>query len=548
MPTGGVNASTSANANANANAGNAAASFFTSAYSTPFAAPAAAGVKSYAASRFLEHASFGPTPASVEEVRQKGLASWIDSQFALAPSQIDGSFTENWNSDDTPGIRGRPYHEYFKKNFSTLTLSAPDQLRLRTTWALSQFIVVSEQKVQSFGVIQYFNLLQNNVFGNFADLLRAVIKSPSMGVYLDNVENKKEGSCNTCSVNENFGRELMQLFTLGVTKLNKDGTPVRDATGKLIETYSQDDVQAMARALTGWQTLWPLPAQPAPLLRSQYRYPLMATWTDSHDTGEKKLLGTTISAGGTAEQDLEKVIAILMAHPNIAPFVSVRLIQHLVTSDPSPAYIARIASVFENNGSGVRGDMKAVIKAILLDPEARRGDDAAIMETNVGKVREPVLFNSAMLRGIGCTSALYDPNGNLYMAYNQQPFNAPSVFSFFSPTHRAPGSLLLAPEQKLLNSSEFNQRLGGISWMATAAPKNLKNSGCKLDEFAAALSRSKREFINLVSARYFRGSMPPTLRDFADQLLDQMSWATPETKAANMIQFLLASPPFGVIK
>ena len=503
-----------------------------------------AEVKTYAAARLLDHASFGPTDAAIADVKARGVEGWIDHQFALPASQIDASFAEDWDSNTTPGVLGRPYYELFPRAFMALMLSGDDQLRLRTTLALSQFIVITEGKIQSFGTAQYFNLLQNQAFGNFADLLRVVVKSPSMGVFLDNNQNKKEGVCDSCSINENFARELMQLFTLGVTRLNKDGSVQRDAAGKLIETYTQDDVQAMARALTGWDTVW----NPLGKRNGFYRLPMLAQWAGSHDTGEKKLLGKTIAAGGSAEQDLESVISILMTHSNIAPHVSLRMIQHLVTSDPSPAYLSRIASVFENNGSGVRGDMQALIRAILLDPEARRADDASVQERTFGKVREPVLHFSAKLRGMQCRTALSDINGNMYAVYNQQPFNPASVFSFYSPTYRAPGSLLLAPEQKLLTSQEFSGRLGGLSGIANTAPQNLSSAGCKLDEFATALSTSKRAFLNLASARYFRGSMPPPLRDSAEALVDQLTWMSPTEKAASMIQFLLFSPAFGVIK
>lgn len=505
-------------------------------------------IKSYAASRFLDHASFGPTPVDIQKVKTLGLNAWIDQQFALPASQIDGSFSENWDSNDTPGAAGRPYYELMQKNFLRFALSGEDQLRLRTTWALSQFIVVSELKVQSFAMTQYFNLLQNNSFGNFADLLRVIAKSPSMGVYLDNTQNKKEGICADCSVNENFARELMQLFTLGVMQLNPDGSPKRDANGKLLETYTQDDVQAMARALTGWDFLNPLPSSPPPLLRSGYRYPMVASWKEAHDSGEKKVLGQVIPAGGSAEQDLEKVIQILMNHPNLAPFISIRMIQHLVTSDPSPAYIKRIVAVFENNGNGVKGDMKALVRAILLDPEARAADDPIVVDHHFGKVREPVLFKTAMLRGMGCKELMANPDGGLDGVWNQAPFNAASVFSFFSPLYRAPGSNLLSPEQKLLTSSEFSARLGGISWIADQVPANIKLAGCNFDEFVTTYKKSRREFINLVSSRYFRGSMSPPQRDAAEKVMDRMTWGTSTTQTANVLQFMLSNPTFGVIK
>ena len=520
-------------------------SFFATTVQFLTSAPAVE-VKTYAASRFLDHASFGPNPTAIADLKARGMPGWIDAQFGLPASQIDASFSEDWNSNDTPGDLGRPYYELFTREFIKLQMSGSDQLRLRTTLALSQFIVVTEGKVQSFGIAQYFNLLQNYGLGNFADLLRAVTKNASMGYFLDNNTNKKEGACADCSLNENYARELMQLFTIGVTQLNQDGIVKRDSSGKLLETYTQDDVQAMARALTGWGGKWPLPA---PALRnSGYRYPMEAPWKEAHDTDVKKVLGKTIPAGGTAEQDLESVIIILMAHPNLAPFISLRMIQHLVTSNPSPAYIGRMSAVFDNNGSGVRGDMKALVRAILLDPEARRADDPSLQDGSVGKIREPILYSSAMLRGFQCTTGIRDPNGNIFNNWMQQPFNAPTVFGFYAPTHRAPGSQLLAPEQKLLTSQEFNNRLGGISWLADVGAKNMLDAGCKFDEFVTAYSKSSRDFLNLVSLRYFRGSMPASLRDTGELLISQQTWGSPANRAASVLQFLLTSPAFGVIK
>ncbi|MES2297744.1 MAG: DUF1800 domain-containing protein [Pseudomonadota bacterium] len=509
----------------------------------------AAEIKTYAAARFLEHASFGPTPAAITDLKARGLAGWIDYQYTLPAAQIDATFAENWNSNDTPGDLAEPYYELFRREFGLLTLNDPAQLRLRTTWALSQFIVVNEGTVQSFGIAQYFNLLHANSLGNFADLLRAITLSPGMGQFLGNTQNRKTGACDTCALNENFSRELMQLFTLGVTRLNADGSVMRDAAGKPLETYTQNDVQAMARALTGWESV---SLAPPGLRHSQHRYPLVESFKGSHDSEEKKLLGQTIAAGGTAAQDLDAVIKILMAHPNIAPFVSLRLIQHLVTSNPSPAYRTRIAAVFDNNGSGVKGDLKAVVRAILLDPEARAADDAAVQTPAIGKIREPALYVSALLRGLSCTKVLRSPDGHLQLtSHLQNPFDPASVFSFYPPTYLTPGSLLLAPEQKLLTSAEFNARLGMFNWTAEKAPQNFAAAGCNVDEFVNALSKSKRDFLNLASARFFRGAMAPNLRVAGDALLDQMNQAnyfTPKLKTLTALQFLLTSPTFGVIK
>ena len=364
-----------------------------------------------------------------------------------------------------------------------------------------------------------------------------------MASFLDNISNVKEGACANCSVNENFSRELMQLFTLGLTQLNQDGSAKRDVDGKLLETYTQDDVQAMARAMTGWTSKPPFPPG---LRNSFYRYPLAGVFKDMHDTGEKQLLGKIIPAGGTAEQDLESVVAILMAHPNLAPFISLRMIQHLVTSNPSPAYISRMSAVFNNNGSDVRGDMKALVRAILLDPEARRADDPALQDNSVGKIREPILFFSAVLRGLQCSSAMRDVFGITVAPSTQSPFNPPTVFGFYPPNYTAPGSQIMAPELKLITSQELSYRYGNFLG-GDGSYQFMTSGGCKLDEFAAAYDSSKRDFLNLVDQRYFRGSMPPTLRKAGTVLLDQASDSSSQGRVMDVLKLLLISPAFGVI-
>ncbi|NCV86343.1 MAG: DUF1800 family protein, partial [Oxalobacteraceae bacterium] len=237
-------------------------------------------------------------------------------------------------------------------------------------------------------------------------------------------------------------------------------------------------------------------------------------------------------------------------HPNTGPFVVYRLIQSLVTSDPSPAYMTRMVSVFENNGKGVRGDLGAVVRAILLDPEARRADDPAYRELQVGRMKEPVLQAISVMRALSCEKPL-TMSWNKYQVYginNQQPLAAPSVFSFFSPMHRAPGSNVLAPEQKLLDSKEFRDRLGGLSQVYDRDGSAFVSAGCKFDEFVSALSRSPDAFIDLMSQRLFKGSMSPTLREASKILLDETRYDSPGARAALVMTFMLTTPAFGVIK
>ncbi len=490
-------------------------------------------VSRYAAARFADQASFGATPALIDDIASKGFAGWIDAQFALPVTPIDATPIKI-DSPATWQYGARVLHEK--------ALVAPDQLRQRVTWALSQFVVVSIRKINPYGVLLYSNLMQQHALGNYGTLIQEVSTNPAMGEYLDNIQNRPTSDqCRSCAPNENYARELMQLFTVGVVKLNMDGSVQRGSNRAPLETYQQKDVQELARALTGWTysvEVWG---------DDQGRFEgklVPDSWEPTHDRGAKTVLGTVIPPGGSAAQDLQAAVALLMAHPNVAPFVSVRLIQHLVTSDPTPAYIERVAKVFANNGQGVRGDMKAVVKAILLDAEARRGDVIGADTHAFGKMREPFLWYTGLLRGMGCTTALQWDGGNI-ATMSQAPFNADSVFSFYAPTDRAPGSNLLAPEQRLLNAGEFSNRLGGMSLgneaRATAA-------GCNSAPFDRAFASSPQAFADLVSERYFRGAMPVVLRQNLIDLAPEIWGETPHEKASRLLLYALTTPYYGVIR
>lgn len=501
----------------------------------------------YAAARLADQASFGATPALLAAIGQQGLPAWIDSQFALAPTQVDAAPVKVYNSQD----RKQANHagNYTAEKIAAAMLTGEDQLRLRVTWALSQFLVVSGAKVENYAALLYLNLLQRHAFGNYADLIRDLTIHPPMGVYLDNVQNRPTSDeCPWCAPNENYARELLQLFTLGVTRLNPDGSVQRDAKGRPLETYTQEDVEDLTRALTGWML-----ANDSP----QYDYGRFAgvmkedPWSVAHDSGSKTFLGKTIPGGGSATSDLDALVKILMEHPNIAPFVSLRMIQHLVTSNPSPAYVARISAVFRNNGQGVAGDMKAVVRAVLLDPEARQGDQQGASPPSFGKVREPVLWYMGLMRGLGCklpvrwggTNDGLEPNVALPAVQN--PFFASSVFSFYLPTDRAPGSNLLAPEQRLLTAEELSSRVGGYNTGDLAA---WNKAGCKLDEISRAFNSSPRALVDLISERYFRSAMSPTMRQSLADLAPVIWGATTEQKALVLLHMALASPEYGAIR
>jgi hypothetical protein len=284
-----------------------------------------------------------------------------------------------------------------------------------------------------------------------------------------------------------------------------------------------------------------------------------STWPPERDSGRKVVMGTVFPAGQSTVKDLDDAIAMLMAHPNIAPFVSLRLIQHLVKSDPTPAYVGRVAAVFRNNGGGLAGDMKSVIKAILLDAEARRGDLPTGAATGDGKFREPYLHTMALWRGLGCAALPSYNWGGPAVPNTQSAFRPESVFSFYAPTDRAPGSNLLAPEQRLLTSDEIRNRLSGIesatSWDSVSGKRqypNLTAAGCRIDEFRDAFVLSARAFNDLLSLRFFRGAMPPTLRTNIEQMMREANppWNRndPAEGAMRMIGLALATPYFGVSK
>jgi len=520
-------------------------------------APPAAAPKAsfYAASRFAEQASFGPAPPLIEELRTKGFAQWTDEQLGLPPNLMDPGPTADLSKPTPlpPEIANYPNWAWINA-----ALIAPDQLRRRVVWSLSQFVVASARTGDPYGHVQWINLLYRHAFGNYRDLLREATLHPHMAQFLNNDQNRpKSAECPHCAPNENYARELMQLFSIGVAKLNSDGTLVRDVQGRFVETYTQRDVEELARVLTGW-TYDPDPPNRPQRNWANWAKPMVpSTWPPERDSGSKVVLGRAFPAGQSAYKDLDDAIDLLVTHPNAAPFVSTRLIQHLVKSEPSPAYVARVAQVFRNNGSGQVGDLKAVVKAILLDDEARRGDDPARSDRMDGKFREPFLHHMAFVRGLGCQRNFNNPDGTAsWVFWRQQPFSPSSVFSFYAPTDRAPGSNLLAPEQKLVNASELSSRFGdpnSFRWNGPGQPNSSTRyvaAGCGIEAFSSAIARSPAAFIDLVSLRYFRGAMPPTLRSNLEQLIREAMGGQPDLDdvAMRMLGFALATPYFGVIK
>jgi uncharacterized protein (DUF1800 family) len=412
-----------------------------------------------AAARFLDQAAWGPTPAAIAQLQQMGINNWLTAQFALNTSDLP----DQPIIDSTTGKPNRdltPVQSAFFQN----TVTGQDQLRQRVAFALSEIWVVSAVTTKdAYAFPPYWRLFRDNAFGNYRDIMTALTLSPAMGNYLNMANNDKGNPTTGTAPNENYARELMQLFTVGLTQLNPDGSPVLDSSGNPVPTYTQSIVTDNARALTGW-TYPTAPSAKAKANNPEYYIGQMFAVEAEHDETAKSVIGgVNIPAGQTAQQDLTSVFDALMNQPTMAPFVSRQLIQHLVTSDPSPAYVQRVSSVFTNNGSGVRGDMKAVITAILTDPEARAADDAGdTPNPTFGHMREPVLFLANILRGLNATLG---PSNGIYASANnlgQDLFYPETVFSYFSPLYTLESGQP-APEFQIYSTQTAAERADAVN-------------------------------------------------------------------------------------
>ena len=398
--------------------------------------------------------TFGASPQTIAHIRDIGVNGWLNEQFAappslyaqmpLQPNTIPGACTGTCQRDN--------YTMYpLQRQFFYNAMYLPDQLRQRTAWALHKFLVISgQQEIQPSHMIPYLNTLVSNAFGNYWDILFTLTLNPAMGDYLN------MRTSTLASPNENYAREILQLFSIGLVQLNTDGTPKLDLGGKTIPTYSQYDINELSRVFTGWQL-----AAPPVAGTDNYTAPMVQQANDAtHDKGKKSFLcdwtdpiapvacAAVFPANQPALNDVVQAINTIMAHPNVGPYVSTQLIQNLVTSNPSPAFVGRVAAKFNNNGSGVKGDLAAVVRAIVTDPEAIAG----ATNPNFGMLREPAFFALSLLKALGAKAA----NGTgvsdgvlapQVLTLGQNVFNPDTVFSYYPNDNLLPGSAtLLGPE------------------------------------------------------------------------------------------------------
>jgi len=431
------------------------------------------------ASRFLAQATFGATDGEIKHLSRIGYSDWFKEQYASPQVMHTPYMEQQLILNNPPCSTSKCNLDLFLNNdsqgyllygsFWRQALDGNDQLRQRVVYALTEMMVVSATNgavaKMPRGMANYYDVLGADAFGNFRKLLEDVTLSPIMGKFLSHLGNDK-GDANR-DPDENYAREVMQLFTIGLYQLNADGTLKLDPTGKPIDTYSNDDVMGMAKVLTGFS--WGVPGNNSETAWGScciYAGPgygedllPMQAYQNHHSTAEKKFLGVTIPASGNpdAEGDLKIALDTLFNHPNVGPFFAKQMIQHLVMSSPSPAYVGRVATVFADNGYGVRGDMKAVVTAILMDPEARDAASAAA-NPQYGKIREPLLRYAEWARAFTAQSR----NGAYNIGTTEDPIyglgqmslRSPSVFNWFAPGYTPPGTSLekaglLAPEMQI---------------------------------------------------------------------------------------------------
>ena len=513
------------------------------------------------AARFLSQAAFGATggpatdPASVQAVMQKGYGTWLNEQFALPASTLL-PLQPPLNTDGSAPNKNSAYYGWWK-----LSVTAPDQLRQRVAYALSQILVVSTESSnlnnQPYAIAAYYDVLLNGAFGNFRTLLEQVTLNPGMGEFLDMLKNKK--GTTTTNPNENFAREVLQLFSVGLYQLHPDGTLKLDSRGLPVATYAQDVIKGFARVFTGWTY-----SNAGTNFNAGPTYPVSVTtpmviFPAQHEPGSKLLLnGVTLAAvttatADTANKDLKDALDNIFNHPNVGPFLARQLIQRLVASNPSPAYVYRVAKVFDNNGSGVRGDLRAVVRAILTDYEARTTTNLAF--PGAGRLLEPVLRVSKAVRALGGKSV----NGTWLVGFldstlGQTPLASPTVFNFYAPDYAAQGDIaeagLVSPEFGITNDSTIVTTASYFRQLAFDGIGGSGNDRVRLDysPFLADAGSNPGLLVDRLNLMLMSNQMPAPMRDRVVAALNLVNAGTTADlqleRVRTAVYLILASPQF----
>ena len=497
------------------------------------------------AGRFLSQATFGATEALIATVQSQGFDAFLNQQFAAPPSShlafVDASGVDPLTMTQT------------RDAWWTLAISAPDQLRQRVAFALSEFFVVSNSTGdlgnRPGALPAYYDVLVRGAFGNFRQLLEDITLNPAMGRYLDMLRNERANASGTRLPNENFARELMQLFSIGLYNLNLDGSLTLDSSGFPIATYGQEAILGTAAVCTGWTyaqtTIPPIFNPPA-----NWREP-MVNVASRHSPGSKTILnGVLIPAGQPAEEDLRNTLDTVFNHPNVGPFFCRQLIQRLVTSNPSPGYLYRVTAVFNDNGQGVRGDLQAVVRAILMDYDAR---GSARTGQGVGHLREPVIRVTTLLRAFRASS----PSGKFSLrgantALGQEAMHSPTVFNFFTPDYSAPGPIaaagLKSPEFEITTETTVitiaNYLRSGIYvYLGPGSDRVTLNLATE-----QALAANPAQLVDHLNVLLMASSMSTEMRNILINAVTQIPANNPTERARTAIYLVINSPEFAVDK
>ena len=502
----------------------------------PNSSPAAAGQSNApaAAARFLTQATYGPTSAEITRLSTMTYAAWIDEQFAK-PQSFHRLYMDQ-AAGDQAAMNAQINQENFFNSYWSQAIAGEDQFRQRAAFALSQIFVISftdtALRNQARGVSAYYDQLAEHAFGNFRDLLEAVALHPMMGIYLSHMKNQKEDPTTGRVPDLNFAREITQLFTIGQYKLNADGTVVMGSDGKPAAAYTSADLEGLSQVFTGWS--WYAGSSPADRTNRRFfgndgnlerdwrpmqDYNQFANNTNFHSISAKNFLGVTIPAQtlttADTKGDFKLALDTLFNHPNVGPFIGRQLIQRMVTSNPSPQYVARVTAAFNDNGAGKRGDMKAVWKAVLLDIEARSPNAAA----SAGKVREPVVRLANFMRAFNATSKsgrymgvgnTDDPTNSL----NQTVMVAPTVFNFYRPGY-VPSSKsiaeanLVAPEFQIVHDVSV---AGYMNYMRSRVTIDTNRDIQQNYTAEIALADKPSDLVERMNLLLFAGTMPDSLR------------------------------------
>lgn len=499
-----------------------------------------------AAAHYLTQATFGPDTDAIERVRHLGYRTWIQEQVQTSASL----HRPELESRAAGGEDIKQVHR--QEIWWRRAVTAPDQLRQRVAFALSQIFVISDRasalNTDSIGMAEYYDILVRSAFGNYRDLIEQVTLSPQMGKYLSMWRNRKPDVARNIKPDENYAREVMQLFSIGLWQLENDGTLKRDGGGNPIPTYTQEEIVGLAHVFTGWTY-----AGSTSFSSGTPNNRPMEPFEDFHDQQAKTVLGgVTFPAGRTARVELVDFLDRLAAHANVAPFLSKQLIQRLVTSNPTPAYVGRVAAVWNDNGAGVRGDLGAVVRAILLDDEAMTGHHTE--PATFGKLREPLMRQTALWRAFNASAqtglfAFTNPEINLAQAV----LRADTVFNFYRPDYRPQGALttagLVAPEFQILTHSTITTQ---TNQLYTSAVRYKGASQTEPHEIQIDISREKvmaadpAALVDHLDVLLLAGTMSPELRSI---LLTHLEGDTDlVVRASDAVYLIVSSPEFSVQK